>query len=237
MSTTATITLYPSVASAIGAGVAACAAVAVGSAAIAYYLLRPTAEEREALLTKRKQEILQNQRIPLTLTSLASLIQRAEELGYKKSPLSQKDGLPAVRLENLSTGQKMELFTDKETGKVEAIAPIPVIDSVVRHYATRQAIEHLTSRGMEVKVKKSKTGEIQIKGVSKKIAGGTREGITADIRKNGTIDIDVNGVKGNSCEKMAIDLARAIGGEFIGKPKRKKEYYETPLRNKRYVTT
>ncbi len=50
--------------------------------------------------------------------------------------------------------------------------------------------------------------------------------VTVTISKDGTAEVDVNGVKGSGCEKYTKAVLKALGGDVI-KDEKKPEYYET----------
>lgn len=49
--------------------------------------------------------------------------------------------------------------------------------------------------------------------------------ITVTVNRDGTTEIDVNGVKGTGCEKYTQAVLKALGGVVISDEK-KPEYYE-----------
>lgn len=49
--------------------------------------------------------------------------------------------------------------------------------------------------------------------------------VTVTISKDGTAEVDVNGVKGSGCEKYTKAVLKALGGTVVSDEK-KPEYYE-----------
>lgn len=49
--------------------------------------------------------------------------------------------------------------------------------------------------------------------------------IIVDIDANGSVKMDVSGVKGSSCEKLTEHIEVAVGGSVKAKKKKKPEYY------------
>ena len=49
--------------------------------------------------------------------------------------------------------------------------------------------------------------------------------IKVTVSEDGSVEIDVNGVKGKSCEKYTEAITKALGGK-ITSDKKKPEYYE-----------
>lgn len=46
------------------------------------------------------------------------------------------------------------------------------------------------------------------------------------VNKDGTVEVDVNGVKGSGCQKYTDAILKALGGELI-KDEKKPEFYQT----------
>lgn len=217
----------------IGAGLV----VAVGGTVALLSLLRTTEAERELLRQRQKKE-LRSEVIPLALpaTHLDSLVQRAEELGYRRVALVSGTG---VRLER-SGDPSIELHRTA-AGKIEAYAPPLALDTVVQYHMAAQGVELLRSRGMEVRVMRHRNGEIRLQGTRRPAPGHTAPlTVTTGLRANGTVNIDVSGVKGPACSPLVRDLALAMGTAFLpGRTKKKAEYYQASLseEDKYRVTT
>lgn len=50
------------------------------------------------------------------------------------------------------------------------------------------------------------------------------------INKDGTVDIDLIGFQGQGCEKMADEIAQALG-EKISKKQKQPDFYQQEVRN------
>ena len=50
--------------------------------------------------------------------------------------------------------------------------------------------------------------------------------IKVTISDDGTVEVDVNGVKGSGCQKYTDAVLKALGGELL-KDEKKPEYYES----------
>lgn len=51
--------------------------------------------------------------------------------------------------------------------------------------------------------------------------------VRADIRRDGTVDVDISGVKGTRCKTILGALSESVGGATITM-NRKREYFESP---------
>jgi hypothetical protein len=82
-----------------------------------------------------------------------------------------------------------------------------------------RAAEHLRSRGFQVEMGRTRTGELTLDGRP----GGT-QGVEITIESSGEARVDLTGFQGKGCEQVVRDLATAVEGtitRFCPKP----EYY------------
>lgn len=257
MSNTSTVTPYDASAAgaAMGAGIGLAAACLVGLAAgavtVARWLAEETPEDRAALTRRkaeRRRERVQGQppRLALTRTPTAlpalttvalhlrdaeALLHTAEQLGYRRIPLSQ----PAVPLAaqpvllRNDAGERLAIGRNARGRLVVATAgDRQRVQALVRQHTVDRAVEHLARQGMHVQTARLANGEVQI--VAREQATPSRDGAAAvktQVRTDGTAWVDIDGVRGQRCATMVADLAQAIGGAVTSMAK-KDAYFQLP---------
>jgi hypothetical protein len=80
---------------------------------------------------------------------------------------------------------------------------------------------------MDVQVRRLANGEVQISGAARRADTGQAKParVTAAVRTDGALDVDVACIQGKGCDQIVGDLARAVGGEVVSSS-RKPDYFQ-----------
>ncbi len=192
---------------------------------------RARAERRMARVTPA--------RVTLHTRQIDSLQRTAETLGYRAEGLSTgaADLQQAGRMSLTGTGGDVLVIERTPEGEVVLSSDRgpEAIRHVVREHVLAQAEAHLRAQGMEVRVRRLASGEVQLEGVESrpKGAGGCAR-IEARVASEGTLHVDVSGLIGPRCDDIALGLARAVGGEHVD-VSRKREYFQTPTTGEEHL--
>jgi hypothetical protein len=160
--------------------------------------------------------------LPLPATRAAAFITAAKSAGFS--------ALPLPGMASLDAGMRLEApgFAPLELRQtplgMEMLAPaaaLPTVTAVVRRHVTKKAVEHLKDQGLAVEVKTLPSGEVRIEASQDRRLPGAR--ITADVKKDGTMAVDIAQAHGPECEKVIEELARAVDGQ--AKVSRKPEFH------------
>lgn len=179
---------------------------------------------------ERRQTRSRRRRVALNVRSVEPLVRAAESLGYHLGTFPTEgthlESADRVALRK-STGEALEMERG-ESGRliISTNGPQESIQRLVREHVLTQARAHLQSRGMDVRVRQLPTGEIQLEGRERasNLPGG-RAKVMAEVDQGGNIHIDVGCLKGQRCEQIATELARAVEGEPQD-VKRKAEFFQ-----------
>ena len=210
-------------------GLAAIFAVGVGARAAAS-LLTETDEERAARerhLAARSAELLKSARpceLRLRQEDPQSLVKAAEQLGYR-TLRSDSGAIERITLAR-SDGDLLVLSRSHGALAVTSNAGQEAIHTVVQQAKVDEAFKHLQAfSGGAVQVRKTRDGRIELR--ASETDSGQGDGtakITVQIDRQGVAHSDIEGIRGNRCEKVLQEFARAVGGQ--AKKKRiKPEYY------------
>ncbi len=193
---------------------------------------------RERLGTENKQEI-SGARVDLSavttlhlhLKDSDSLLRTATALGYRATPaqsgFGQADG--AIILLQKPSGGRLAI-TQTANGRlaIHTAGDQRRIRALVRRHTEERALTHLRSKGMEVKHVRLANGDLQI--LARESNTGQSRGpaeVKAQVRADGTAYVDIDKCRGNRCEALVSDLARAVGGLVSGTTK-KDAYFQLP---------
>lgn len=247
MSNTSVVTPYSSIAVTVSDGLAVAvapfASAATGVVSAARWLSEETLEDRAAadrLREERRRDRLGSscsELRPITTVSLhlrdpELFVRSAEKLGYRLEPLSQ----PAKRLKEqphillrAASGERLALSRNAKGGMaVSTAGETSGVQAVMRQHTLDRAMEHLSGAGMNVKTAILPNGEVQIFASEKAIGqpGGPAE-VRTQVRRDGTLLVDVEKVRGPRCKEIVSRLAEAIGGEISGM-REKDCYFQLP---------
>ena len=227
---------------AIGAGVAAAATaagavVAAGTCAVsvARWLGQETEEDRKVLkrlkATRQREALgptghdhmLSSRAAPrihsetLCLTNPQPLLDAAATLGYTQvsqtAPMSGRDLVP-VLLEN-PTGERLAVGVGADGAlRVHTAGDRRRISNLVRQHTATQARAHFAGLGMHVRTARQPNGEVQIL-ASEKASPVDRTGgeVRTQVHVDGSLCVDLNGVRGERCRAIVASIAAAVGGE------------------------
>lgn len=245
MSTTATISPYEpaerdSIASDVAAGVAS-AVVSTGK----FFVDSLKRDERQKEILERYREEQWNRGVqsghlnaecgalkPMCRTmkfnSYEMFVKPAESLGFKLLPLVTLGKPLETQPQLILTGFAGErlVVTKNEVGKVniESNIGVEAIDKVNAKRSRDIVEEYQKKNYKELKVETASNGEITFVSMETKNNPDGQAIITATVKNNGEVTVDVSNIKGKRCDVIIQDLARAVGGECV-KASRKKEYF------------
>ena len=153
------------------------------------------------------------------------LISAAEKMGYRReSPLrhfSVKEEERPILLRN-ARGERLAIEKD-HLGRiaVHTAGDSRRIERVVRQHTMDRALEHFKEKGMEVHTTKLANGEMQIMAREREDQrDGSNAEVKAEVKKDGSVLVDVEGIRDNRCEVIVAQFAQAIGG-WVSSRKRK----------------
>ena len=232
----------PGVQTATGAGVAvaaiaAGAIVAAGTCAVgvARWLGQETEgdrqvlkrlkanRQREALGPTRHDHMLSPGAAPrihseaLCLTNPQPLLHTAATLGYTQvsqtAPMSGRDRAQ-VLLEH-RTGERLAVGVGADGAlRVHTAGDPRRISNLVRQHTVDQARAHFKRQGMHVTTARQPNGEVQILAREKAPPAGRAGGeVRTQVHVDGSLCVDVNGVRGERCRDIVASVAAAVGGQ------------------------
>lgn len=210
-------------------GLIAIAAVSVGVRAAAS-LLTETDDERvarERYLAARSAELLKSARpceLRLRRKDPQSLIAAAEQLGYRalSSVSRANERITLARAD----GDLLVLSKSRGGLSITSNAGQEAIDPIVQKAHVDDALKHLQGfSGGAVQVRKTRDGRIELRATeSDRGQGDGRAKVTVQVDRRGVAHTDIEGIRGNRCEKVLQELARAVGGQAKNK-RIKPDYY------------
>lgn len=162
-------------------------------------------------------------------SSYETFVKPAESLGFKLSPLASPHKPLEFQSELILLGEKGERLVVKKNkaGRldVESNIGVEAIDKVNAKRSSDIVEEYQKKNCKELKVETAPNGEITFVGVETKKNPDGQAIVTAVVKSDGEVAVDVSNIKGKRCDVIIQDLARAVGGECL-KASRKKEYFQ-----------
>jgi hypothetical protein len=156
----------------------------------------------------------------LHLRSRETLVRSAEKLGYRTVSKSSQ----LIFLQSTSGGRLAIQRTASGKLAVHTAADLSGLHSLVRQHTFDRTLEHLKSRGMSVRGSVLANGEVKI--IAQERQARHRDGkaeVKTHIHNDGKMQVEIDHLRGNRCQKMVADLAAAVGGEVMTK---KESYYQ-----------
>lgn len=150
----------------------------------------------------------------LRLKCLDPFLQSAQSLGYT---LRFMNGSPSSSLLlQKANGEKLAISRERGRLAVSTVGGMEQIHALMRQHTQDRVVAHLSKRlGMQIRSAKLANGEIQISARETCLRHGDGQAVMkAQIRQDGGLWVDVDGIKGNRCEKIAATLAEVMGGEI-----------------------
>lgn len=233
MSNTASVTPYDSEStnSSVVSGAAfATSACLEGAVAVARWLVERTPDQEAAIAAANERDKARRVDAALRLTSVglhlreaSTLLSTAKTLGY----LPAGTALAGVTLLQDAGGNRLAIER-VATGKLVVHAGTArATQALLYRHTLDQVQRECVRQGMDVRVGRA-GNEVQITGVEKADCHGNgRAVVRADVRRDGTVNVDISGVKGTRCETILGALAESVGGETTTMS-RKREYFESP---------
>ncbi len=160
--------------------------------------------------------LLQQNSLSLNTSSLNLVGSAAKSIGY--IPRTQTTG----RVELVHPSGSLLMLSLSKSGKVELTGNrenLTDLKSVTREYSALRLVEYFKEQRMEVRHVRTVQGEIIIEAKAR-----TGEKVTADVRQEGIVVLDVNGVKGKKCQDIITAITRATECSQID-TKRKASYF------------
>lgn len=235
----------------VGIAAGACIGVAAaGVVTMARWLAQETEADREAVA--RLNEVRQRERLGtenrpgisgaqvdlsgvttlhLHVKDSDSVLSTATALGYRAAPAQAGFGQAdrAIILLQKPSGERLAI-TQNAHGRlaIHTAGDQMQIHALVRQHTEERALAHLRSKGMDVKNVRLANGELQI--LARESNAGESKSATevkAQVRADGTAYVDIDKCRGNRCETLISELARAVGGRVSGTMK-KEAYFQLP---------
>lgn len=246
MSNTSSVTPY------VIAPVAAGVAVVTGVAVLAKWLMEESDEERacrkeqrrayyeetlsRASVVDRREERSRNTHaprltsVPLHVRDVGSILGSATKLGYRVER-QRETGAAASRQAQflLRRGsERLAVTLDQGCVALHTAGSRRLVHAVVRQHTLDRAVEHLRGRDMDVQVRQRANGEIEL--AAKERSNRHRDGraeVRAQVREDGAVRLDVDGIVGSRCKEVRDGFAEAIGG-VAGETAYKTAFYTLP---------
>lgn len=157
----------------------------------------------------------------LTLTALDPLLQSARNLGYKVQPLTSQASSSSLFLQK-GTGEWLAISRDRGRLVVRAAGDMRQVHALMRQHTQDRVLEHLGKRmGMDIRAARLANGEIQISARETSLRHSDGQAVMkAQVRQDGGLWVDVDGIRSNRCERVVADLAEAMGGEITAMKKK-----------------
>jgi hypothetical protein len=245
MSNTAEVTPYvedyntsqnqavPAIAALLGdlAATAAYGAVGAATAGIEAVgsVVRETDEERanrERRNATRAAALVQEAKVAalrLRQRDPAALRAAAERLGYRVRKANSADAVALTRPD----GMVLAISRSQGSLDIASNAGETALHSVVREATLAQAKAHQEKfAGSGVRVRTLADRRIEV--AASEPAGAHPDGratVTVQVDAKGNAQVDVDGIRGNRCERVLEELARALGGQARNK-RIKPAYYD-----------
>ena len=168
----------------------------------------------------------------LHLRDPETLLRSASSLGF------QRVDLP-VSTVNLSTSRPILLsspdgtrvaISRTEQGQValHTAKGKSTASRIVRKHTVDRTAAYLKSKGMKLQARRLPNGEAQITAEEPRSMGRPDSAkVTTRVRRDGTVDVDVDRCKGNRCEQIVSGLAEAVGGQ-VTRVERKPAFFQLP---------
>lgn len=165
--------------------------------------------------------------VTLTVRQREPLLEAATTLGYRvdRTVSAAPSTLCLVR----PSGERLAIERST-SGRllVHTAGARARVNELVRQHTVERAVEHLRASGMAVQAKPLATGEVQI--AARERTPVDRAGqatVLAQVHDDGTVWVDVDGVRGRRCEGITRGLAEAVGGE-VDAQVRKPAWHQEP---------
>lgn len=180
----------------------------------------------EAVAQHREKARLQrvsHTTLPLRLKKPATLLQSAEALGYKLQPLSASKE-PVFLLER---GADRIAIVSTPSGRLQIrSAERLVAQELVTRHTVDRTVAHLSKKGMQLSHKRLPNGEVEISGQERTAPGGNdRATLSTIVHRDGSVSVDVSGVKGTRCDDLVHEYADALGGK-VSEVRYKDSYHD-----------
>ena len=178
--------------------------------------------------SKRFQNIVST---GLHLQKPDTLIRTAEKLGYK---VESRELLNTLKKKNAITflrnpsGERLAIQQTQNRTLVHSRTDTLNVQKLVRVHTLNRTLDHLRAKGMTIKTTNLPTGETQILANETHVHGrdGAAE-IKAQVSNQGTVLVDIDGLKGNRCERIVKGIAASFGGQITAMDK-KSAFFQLP---------
>lgn len=204
-----------------------------GACDLARWLCEQTDQDRAAVARAKEQQrderlkgffaMGQAPRITttrLTLRSLEPLLQSAQRLGYAPTPLAGQ--APSSVLLQKHTGERLAIIRDKGRLVVRTAGDLKQVHALMRQHTQDRVVEHFGKRmAMDIHTVRLANGEVQISARETSLRhndGHAR--MKVQVRQDGGLWVDVDGIRSNRCEQVVSGLAEAMGGEITSMRKK-----------------
>jgi hypothetical protein len=248
--TTATVTTGDNTNSGIAEGITTCiGGAAVAGLAVAAWLCDETDREKklkaEARQTRLRQQVqsVKNSvhldsgrsggtsltQMDLKIRKADPLVQAAISLGFSPAPLT--DSLkpsarrPFVLLEN-PKGERIAITKNANQRIAIHTSKPEVAARIVKQHSMERLANYFNTHNFNPATVQLPNGETQV------IARGTMSPqglpvVRTEVKDTGELAVDIDCLNGNACERIASEIAKAVGGEVVSS-QRKPEYYAKP---------
>jgi hypothetical protein len=222
---------------AVGTAVAA-RGIATGAAAVWRFLNEESAAEAAAVAQRRQERDSLRVRgggarlancasLPLTVRDSSAIRSAAERRGFRPAAAPMvRAGDVAYTL--LQRGTERLAIAQTRSGTVLQTnsGSLDIAREVVRQHSIDRVADYLAGRNMKTSVAKLANGEIEIRAQEPRGDGGEadRAVVTARVRSDGVVDVDVDRCVGRRCEEVVGGIAEAVGGK-VQEVKHKDAWY------------
>jgi hypothetical protein len=158
-----------------------------------------------------------------------SLLRTAEQQGYRIEALpAGHGGKPgSYRLEG-ARGERLAVTrTDRGQLRIASCAGSAPIESLVRQHTADRVAEQLTASGMKVRTARRANGDVEIVAHEVTAGRGGSAKVRAEVRKNGSAEIDIDCITGSRCTEI-VNRVAAAAGATVRETRRKGSFFELP---------
>jgi len=168
----------------------------------------------------RTVERLRSHAAPLSVPRPSSLVPSTPGLARVSTPLGGQ--APSTVLLQKHTGERLAIFRDKGRLVVSTAGDLKQVHALMRQHTQDRVVEHLGKRmAMDIQTARLANGEVQISARETSLQHSDGQArMKVQVRQDGGLWVDVDGIRSNRCEHVVSGLAEAMGGEITSMRKK-----------------
>lgn len=183
------------------------------------YAPMPLSAPSPSLMT-RTAERLGSISTPLSMRGSFSLSPSTPRLGDAPAAIARR--APSSVLLQKDTGERLAIFKDKDGLMLTTAGDMKQVHALMRQHTQDRVLEHLGKRmAMDIQTARLANGEVQISARETSLRHGDGQArMKVQVREDGRLWVDVDGLRSKRCEEEISGLAEAVGGEITSMKKK-----------------